>query len=184
MQRAVFLDRDGVINRSLERGGRPYAPTTLAEFEILPGVAAALLQLRRSGFLTIVVTNQPDIKTGKQSPEVLQSMHERLFKDLALDAIQVCPHTDADDCRCRKPRPGMLLDAAQERQIDLAASWMVGDRWRDIAAGQAAGCRCCFIDHGYVERQPQQPFHCVTSLPEAVAVIVGQAGFETIKETQ
>lgn len=177
MRRAVFLDRDGVINRSLERGGRPYAPTLMAEFEILPRVAESLLELRRSGFLNIVVTNQPDLKTGKQSPEVLQMMHERLLDELALDAIQVCPHTDEDECSCRKPRPGMLLDAARKLQIDLGSSWMVGDRWRDIAAGQAAGCRCCFVDYGYVERQPEQPFHSVTSLPEAVAVIVGQTEF-------
>jgi D-glycero-D-manno-heptose 1,7-bisphosphate phosphatase len=174
VRRAVFLDRDGVINRSLERGGRPYAPTSLAEFEILPGVAESLLALRRSGFLNIVVTNQPDIRTGKQLPEVLQLMHDHLFESLALDAIQVCPHTDKDDCSCRKPRPGMLFDAAQNLNVDLGASWVVGDRWRDIAAGQAAGCKCCFVDYGYVERQPEQPFHCVTSLPEAVAVILGQ----------
>lgn len=177
LRRAVFLDRDGVINRSLTRDGRPYAPTTLAEFEILPGVAESLLKLRQSGFLNIVVTNQPDIKTGKQSQEVLQLMHEQLLERLALDAILVCPHTDEDDCSCRKPRPGMLLDAAKNLQINLSASWMVGDRWRDIAAGQAAGCRCCFVDHGYVERQPEQPFNCVASLPEAVAVISGQPRF-------
>ena len=174
LRRAVFLDRDGVINRSLERDGRPYAPTSLADFEILPGVAESLLELRRCGYLNIVVTNQPDIKTGKQSPEVLQVMHERLLGGLALDAIQVCPHTDEDACPCRKPQPGMLFDAEQNFKIDLKASWMVGDRWRDIAAGQAAGCRCCFVDHGYTERQPEPPFHRVTSLPEAVALIVGQ----------
>ena len=174
VRRAVFLDRDGVINKSLTRGGRPYAPTTLADFEILPGVGEALLKLRRAGYLNIVVTNQPDIKTGKQSAEVLQLMHRRLVKELALDDIQVCPHTDEDECSCRKPHPGMLVGAAKRLQIDLGASWMIGDRWRDIAAGQAAGCRCCFVDHGYVERQPEQPFNCVASLPEAVAVIVGQ----------
>jgi D-glycero-D-manno-heptose 1,7-bisphosphate phosphatase len=174
LRRAVFLDRDGVINKSLIREGRPYAPTTLTDFEILPGVADALLKLRRAGYLNIVVTNQPDIKTGKQSIEVLQLMHERLLKELALDDIQVCPHTDEDECSCRKPHPGMLVGAVKRLQIDLGASWMIGDRWRDIAAGQAAGCRCCFVDHGYVERQPEQPFNCVASLPEAVAVIVGQ----------
>jgi D-glycero-D-manno-heptose 1,7-bisphosphate phosphatase len=173
VRRAVFLDRDGVINRSLTRGGRPYAPTTLADFEILPGVAEALLTLRRAGYLNIVVTNQPDIKTGKQSIELLQLMHERMLKELALDDIQYCPHIDEDKCTCRKPHPGMLLDAAERLQIDLSASWMIGDRWRDIAAGQAAGCHCCFIDHGYVERQPEQPFSRAASLPEAVAEIIG-----------
>ena len=173
LRRAVFLDRDGVINKSLIRDGRPYAPTALTDFEILPGVADALLKLRRAGYLNIVVTNQPDIKTGKQSTEVLQLMHERLLKELTLDGIQCCPHTDEDKCTCRKPHPGMLLDAAERLQIDLSASWMIGDRWRDIAAGQAAGCHCCFVDHGYLERQPEQPFSRAASLPEAVAKIIG-----------
>ena len=174
LRRAVFLDRDGVINKSLIRDGRPYAPTALTDFEILPGVADALLKLRRAGYLNIVVTNQPDIKTGKQSTEVLQLMHELLFKELTLDGILCCPHTDEDKCTCRKPHPGMLLDAAERLQIDLSASWMIGDRWRDIAAGQAAGCRCFFVDNGYIERQPEQPFNWVASLPEAVAFIIGR----------
>ena len=173
LRRAVFLDRDGVINRSLIRDGRPYAPTVLADFEILPGVADALLKLHKAGYLNIVVTNQPDIKTGKQSVKVLQLMHERLLKELTLDDIQCCPHTDEDKCTCRKPHPGMLLDAAERLKIDLSASWMIGDRWRDIAAGQAAGCHCCFIDYGYVERQPEPPFSRAASLPEAVAEIIG-----------
>ncbi|NCX93930.1 MAG: HAD family hydrolase [Gammaproteobacteria bacterium] len=174
MRRAVFLDRDGVINRSLVKDGRPYAPIALIDFEILPGVVEALLQLRQAGYLNIVVTNQPDVKTGKQSTEVLRLMHARLVSELALDDIQVCPHSDEDGCSCRKPGPGMLIEAAGRHQIRLSESWMIGDRWRDIAAGQAAGCRCFFVDHGYAERQPEQPFNCVASLPEAVAVIVGQ----------
>jgi D-glycero-D-manno-heptose 1,7-bisphosphate phosphatase len=174
LRRAVFLDRDGVINKSLIRDGRPYAPTALTDFEILPGVADALLKLRRAGYLNIVVTNQPDIKTGMQSSEVLKLMHLRLFNDLAIDDIQVCPHVDEDRCSCRKPLPGMLVDAAESFHIRLSESWMIGDRWRDIAAGQAAGCRCFFIDYGYIERQPEQPFNCVASLLEAVALIVGR----------
>ena len=173
LRRAVFLDRDGVINKSMTRNGLPFAPTSFTDFEILPGVAEALLLFRHTGYLNIVVTNQPDIKTGKQSPEVLRMMHERLVNELALDDILVCPHTDEDECSCRKPNPGMLVEAAVRFQISLGESWMIGDRWRDIAAGQAAGCRCIFVDHGYVERQPEQPFNCVGSLREAAAVIVG-----------
>jgi D-glycero-D-manno-heptose 1,7-bisphosphate phosphatase len=172
MRRAIFLDRDGVINRSLIRDGLPYAPTSLSDFEILPGVADALCKLRRSGFLNIVVTNQPDIKTGKQSKEVLQLMHDRLLSELNIDDIKCCPHTDEDKCNCRKPHPGMLLDAAAGMKIDLSTSWMIGDRWRDIAAGQAAGCNCYFIDHGYLERQPEPPFSRALSLPLAVAEII------------
>lgn len=172
MRRAVFLDRDGVLNRSMVRAGRPYAPTRLEEFEILPGAAESLLKLRTAGFVNIVVTNQPDLATGKQSRDVLEAMHERLRTELAIDAIRVCGHTDADKCTCRKPQPGMLLAAASEWKIDLAESWMIGDRWRDIAAGQAAGCRCCFIDYGYDEKCPEPPYSAVHSLHEAVIVIL------------
>ena len=180
MRRAVFLDRDGVIKRSMVRAGRPYAPTRIEEFEILPGVADCLLKLRDAGFVNIVVTNQPDLATGKQSRVVLEAMHERLRTELAIDAIRICGHTDADRCACRKPLPGMILDAAGEWEIDLAQSWMVGDRWRDIAAGQAAGCRCCFIDYGYDEKCPEPPYSTVQSLDQAVVVIL--QGIETSSE--
>lgn len=167
MQKAVFLDRDGVINRSLVRGGRPYAPVRLEEFEILPDVPGALHRLRAAGYLLIVVTNQPDISTGKQQPGVLEEMHGRLMRELAIDSIRVCPHTDADGCACRKPKPGLILDAARELQIDLAASYLVGDRWRDISAGQQAGCISFFIDHDYDEKRPEKPYVAVKSLAES-----------------
>ncbi len=174
MRRAVFLDRDGVINRSLVRDGKPYAPTQASEFELLPGVSAALSRLRQHGFLNIVVTNQPDIVTGKQRREDLDALHQRLQTELAIDAIKVCGHVDADDCACRKPKPGLLLEAASEFNIDLGASFMVGDRWRDIAAGQRAGCKSCFfIDYGYSEKGPEQPFTVVKSLENSVGLILG-----------
>lgn len=166
MRKAVFLDRDGVINRSLVRGGRPYAPVNLGEFEILPGVPEALHRLRAAGFLNVVATNQPDLSTGKQAPEVLEEMHARLLGELAIDSIRVCPHVDADGCACRKPRPGLILDAARDLQIDAAASYMIGDRWRDIAAGQSAGCECYFIDYGYDEKRPEEPYVAVKSLSD------------------
>lgn len=175
-RRAVFLDRDGVINRSLVRDGKPYAPTQDSEFEMLPGVAAALSRLRQHGFLNIVVTNQPDIATGKQRREDLDALHQRLKTELAIDAIKVCCHVDADDCACRKPKPGLLLEAAEEFNIDLGKSFMVGDRWRDIAAGQRAGCKSCFfIDYGYTEKGPEQPFTVVKSLENSVGLILGDS---------
>lgn len=174
-RRAVFLDRDGVINRAIVRDGKPFAPVALDEFEILPGVADALLKLREAGFFNVVVTNQPDLATGKQSAMVLAQMHGRLMTELALDAIKVCPHVDADRCACRKPQAGLLLDAARELDIDLAASYMVGDRWRDISAGQRAGCRCFFIDYGYDENQPQEQHISVQSLAKAVDKILSDS---------
>lgn len=173
MRRAVFLDRDGVINRALVRDGKPYAPINAAEFELLPGISAALNRLRESGFLNIVVTNQPDVATGKQQREDIDALHDRLKAGLAIDAFKVCCHVDADNCVCRKPKPGLLLEAAREFNIDLGASFMVGDRWRDVAAGQRAGCKTCFfIDYGYAEKRPEQPFIIVKSLENSVGLIL------------
>ena len=171
-RRAVFLDRDGVINRAIVRNGKPYAPTTLAELEILPGVQEALGRLRRAGWLNVVVTNQPDVGAGRVAREVVDAMHERLLKELPIDAVKVCCHVDADRCACRKPMPGMLLEAAAELDVNLEASFVVGDRWRDIEAGQRAGCRCFFVACGYSEKGPEKPYLAVNSLAEAAGFIL------------
>ena len=173
MKRAVFLDRDGVLNRSVVRAGRPYAPTSLDEFELLPGVLEALTNLRTAGFVLVVVTNQPDLATGRIRPEVAEAIHQKLRALLPLDDIKVCGHVDEDDCACRKPRPGMLLEAARDWSIDLYRSFIVGDRWRDVAAGKAAGCKTIFVDYGYAEELADRPDFVVTSLPEAVKIILG-----------
>lgn len=172
-RRAVFLDRDGVINRAVVRDGKPYPPDSVADLEILAGAREALVALRAAGFVNVVVTNQPDVATGTQRREVVEAMHARLVRELALDAVKVCYHVAADGCACRKPKPGMLLEAAAEHGIDLAASYVVGDRWRDIAAGQAAGCRTAFfIDYGYREQRPVQPFVAAESLAAAARLIL------------
>ncbi len=172
MRQAVFLDRDGVINRAVVRDGKPYPPATLDDFLLLPGVEQAIQALREAGFLIIVVTNQPDVTTGLQRREVVESMHARLRDAGLCDDIKVCYHTESDGCECRKPKPGMLLDAASEWNIDLARSFMVGDRWRDVGAGKAAGCFTFFIDHKYAERQPEMPGAVVESLAEASSLIL------------
>ena len=172
MKRAVFLDRDGVINRAVVRDGKPYPPAGLEDFELLPGVEGAAAALRAAGYLVVVVTNQPDVATGKQRREVVEAMHDRLRASGLCDDIRACYHTDADDCDCRKPKPGMLLAAARELRIDLPRSHMVGDRWRDVAAGKAAGCTTYFIDSGYRERQPDRPDAVVASLAEAAQQIL------------
>jgi D-glycero-D-manno-heptose 1,7-bisphosphate phosphatase len=128
--------------------------------------------LKAAGWQLVVVTNQPDVATGKLDRAVLDAMHERLMRELPLDAIQVCCHVDADACACRKPKPGLLLDAARERDLALPESFMVGDRWRDVSAGRAAGCRSFFIDYGYAEALRDQPDFTVRSLPEAVELIL------------
>ena len=170
---AVFLDRDGVLNRAIVRDGKPYPPRTLDELEILPGVREACATLRRHGLRLIAVTNQPDIGRGHQSRDAVDEINLAVRRDLQLDDVRVCPHDDADQCSCRKPAPGLLVDAAREWGIDLATSVMVGDRWRDVESGKRAGCRTVFIDHGYAERRPDTPDLTVASLPEAVSWILG-----------
>lgn len=172
MRRAVFLDRDGVINRAFTRQGKPYPPATLQELEILPGVAEALAALRAAGFLNVVVTNQPDVATGAQRREIVDAMHSLLCKRLPIDAIMACFHGEADRCECRKPKAGMLNEAAQELHIDLARSYLVGDRWRDVSAGKTAGCFTFFIDYGYDETLRDAPDRVVGSLEEASRYIL------------
>ena len=172
MKPAVFLDRDGVINRGVVRDGKPYPPDAPDQFELLPGVAEAVDRIRHAGFVIVVVTNQPDVATGKQERSVVEAMHEKLRRLLPVDDIRVCYHIDADECACRKPKPGMLLDAAAEWDIDLAQSVMVGDRWRDVGAGEAAGCQTVFIDYGYAEQRPQTSDFIAASLSDAVPFIL------------
>jgi D-glycero-D-manno-heptose 1,7-bisphosphate phosphatase len=173
MNRAVFLDRDGVLTRALVRDGKAYAPVTPAEMEVDPDAPSALPRLKAAGFLLVVVTNQPDVARGKTRREDVEEMHARLHAALPLDAVLVCYHDDANACQCRKPRPGMLLEAASAHEIDLAESFMIGDRWRDIDAGAAAGCRTIWIDRGYRERAPRHaPDARVDSLSAAVEWIV------------
>ena len=166
-RRAVFLDRDGVINRAVLRDGRPYPPGSVAELEILPGVPEALARLQAAGFRLIVVTNQPDVPRGSQTKEAVEAIHAALQAQLTIHEFRVCYHDAADQCACRKPAPGMLLAAAQEHGLNLAASFLVGDRWRDIEAAQRAGCVALFIDCHYSEAQPQQPYVAVVSLAQA-----------------
>lgn len=172
MNRAVFLDRDGVINRSVVRNGKSFPPATLNDFELLPGTEETMRALRAKDFLVIVVTNQPDVRTGIQSVDAVDKMHRVLLEAALCDDVKACFHVDADDCHCRKPKPGMLLDAARERNIDLANSFMVGDRWRDIEAGNAAGCKSFFIDYHYTEKRPEPPYTIVQSLAEAGKIIL------------
>jgi D-glycero-D-manno-heptose 1,7-bisphosphate phosphatase len=176
MVKAVFLDRDGVINANLERDGRPVAPTRLAEFCILPGVEDAARRLKSAGFLLVVVTNQPDVTNGLTPKATVEAMHAEVRRRLPVDDIAVCYHADRDNCACRKPKPGMILNAAQQHGIDLVASYLIGDRWGDIEAGRAAGCCTIFIDYGYPQDQPATPDKIVKSLAEAAEfILAGEA---------
>jgi D-glycero-D-manno-heptose 1,7-bisphosphate phosphatase len=160
----VFLDRDGVLNEVVIRDGRPYPPQSLTDLTINPEAPDSLTRLKQAGFALIVVTNQPDVARGAQTREAVEAMNAHLATALQVDEIRVCYHDDPDGCTCRKPLPGLLTAPPH---YDLARSFMVGDRWRDVDAGQSAGCRTVFIDRNYNERQPVADAH-VLSLSEAV----------------
>jgi D-glycero-D-manno-heptose 1,7-bisphosphate phosphatase len=171
-RRAVFLDRDGVLNRSEVRNGKPYGPRRLEEFRLLPGAAGAVAALKRAGYLVIVVTNQPDVGHGLTSIATLDAMHTRLRQATAVDDILVCPHRQDEGCACRKPKPGLLRRAIARWHIDPSGSVMIGDRWSDIVAGKKAGLYTAFIDRHYVESLVEQPDLLARSLPHAVAQIL------------
>ena len=175
MRRAVFLDRDGVINREILRNGHATAPFAVAEFEILPGVQDALDRLRGAGFLLIIVTNQPDVARGSVSRDAVEAIHSRLRQMLTVDDIRVCYHDDADGCACRKPAPGMLYAAAVEHDVALAASYMVGDRWRDVGAGRSAGCTTILVHSDRREPTAIEPNIRMGGLGDAAPWILAHA---------
>jgi D-glycero-D-manno-heptose 1,7-bisphosphate phosphatase len=172
-RQAVFLDRDGVLNETIVRDGKPYPPETVAEVRIPAGALAALLRLKEHHFVLPVVTNQPDVARGTQTIETVEEIDDHLKSQLPVDDFFVCYHDDADNCSCRKPRPGLVLRAAEHYGIDLSRSFLIGDRWRDIEAGASAGCRTIWIDRGYAEKSPS-PDARVQSLTEAVDWILNQ----------
>ena len=176
---AVFLDRDGTLNRQLIRDGKPYPPATVAEFELFADVADACAQLAATGYVLVVATNQPDVGRGTQSQAVVEAMHAKLLSLIpAITRVEVCyapgQGVAHPENRRRKPEPGMLLDAARDLGLDLARSWMIGDRWRDIDCGRRAGVRTVFIDFGYAEKLHAAPDFTVSSFPEAARIILAQ----------
>jgi len=177
---AIFLDRDGVLNQCEVRNGKPYAPRRLEDFHLFPDVAPSVERLRQAGYLLVVATNQPDIGNGLVSRDMVDAFHAELSGKLGLTEITLCPHRQDEGCDCRKPKPGMLVEAARRLDIELSASYMVGDRAGDVAAGKAAGCRTIFIDRAYeAEPRPVDPDVIALSLAEAVDVILTQTDNRT-----
>jgi D-glycero-D-manno-heptose 1,7-bisphosphate phosphatase len=174
--KAVFLDRDGVLNKAVVKDGKPYPPVDLGHMEIIPGVELAAKQLRDRGFELIVITNQPDVARGTTSRNTVETINQFLQHRLSIAEFRTCYHDSMDGCSCRKPLPGAILEAARSREIDLSQSFMVGDRWRDIQAGVAAGVKTVFIDYGYDEKQPLSFDFKATSLLDAVPFILGEVG--------
>jgi D-glycero-D-manno-heptose 1,7-bisphosphate phosphatase len=173
LNKAVFLDRDGVINKVILKDGIPFAPTNIEDVEILDGVISALDDLRNAQYKIIVVTNQPDVSRRKIDAKKIHEINNYIAKLTQLTNFYVCTHDDNDFCTCRKPKPGLIKSAAKDLDINLGESVLVGDRWKDISAGQEAGCKCFFINNNYREVKPKLPYFEVKSLAEAAKIIIG-----------
>jgi D-glycero-D-manno-heptose 1,7-bisphosphate phosphatase len=167
---AVFLDRDGTLNAAVVRAGKPYPPATVAEFALLPGVAEGCARLKSAGYVLVVATNQPDVGRGTQSRAAVEAIHAKMCELLPIDRVEVSYDTGRENppSVLRKPAPGLLLRAARELGLDLACSWMVGDRWRDVDCGKNASCRTVFIDCGYAEELRAPPDFIVRNFADAV----------------
>ena len=178
-RRAVFLDRDGVINKPVIRAGRPYPPAEAQDFEIYDDVADGCARLEEAGYLLVVVTNQPDVARGTQTRAAVEEMHRKMQEALPqIRRVEVCWHagTDfGDPCDCHKPEPGMVRRAAEELGLEVSQSFLIGDRWRDVDCGHRAGCRTVFVDRKYSEPLRQLPDWTVNSFGDAVDVILQAA---------
>ncbi|MFM8270848.1 MAG: D-glycero-alpha-D-manno-heptose-1,7-bisphosphate 7-phosphatase [Gemmata sp.] len=174
-QRVVFLDRDGVLNKAFPEGGTTRPPASVAELELLPGVPEALARLRAAGFVLVVVTNQPDVARGKQTRAAVEELNERMSAELPLLDVFACYHDTADECECRKPKPGMLLAAAAKHDLDLRGAFLVGDRWSDVRAAQAAGCRGVLIATPFSGAAKCAPDHTANDITLAVDWILATA---------
>src|SRR4051812_13246027 len=177
---AVFLDRDGVINRVAIRNGTPYPPSRVEEFELYEDVAEGCARLKTANFLLVVISNQPDVGRGTQSREAVEAMNVKMQTALPLlDRVEVCYHAGdryGESCDCRKPRSGLILRAVAELRIDPKRSYVIGDRWRDVDCARAAGCRAIFIQRGYKESLREAPDYTVSNFDEAVSAVLRDAG--------
>ena len=171
MNRAVFIDRDGVINKPIMVNGIPTPPRNINELIFLPMVNEAALILKKKGFLLFVVTNQPDIARKKIDINDVDLINAKVKRELFVDDIYTCVHDDDQNCFCRKPKPGALLFLAKKYDINLKRSFMIGDRWRDIDAGHNFGCKTIFIDRGYNEKLNFNPDYTINSLKDIFNII-------------
>jgi D-glycero-D-manno-heptose 1,7-bisphosphate phosphatase len=172
VHKAIFLDRDGVINKSVVIDGVPRPPHTIDDVHLLEGVQEAVSSLRFHGYEIVVITNQPDVARGTTTRSQVEAINSYIGAALEIHNFYTCFHDDSHSCNCRKPLPGLIYQAAMDLSIDLKRSFVVGDRWRDIQAGQSAGCKTYFIDHDYNEKKPEKPFTRVCSLLEAAEKIL------------
>ena len=171
MRKAIFLDRDGVINKVIIKRGLPFAPLSFDLLEILPSIKESILRLKKLNFVCLVVTNQPDVFRGKIEKKTVIKMNNYIKNQIKIDDIFICYHDDCHNCKCRKPKPGLLLEASKKWDINLKKSYIIGDRWRDIEAGKSAGCKTIFIDCNYKEAKTKNPNFTTDSLLNSVHII-------------
>jgi D-glycero-D-manno-heptose 1,7-bisphosphate phosphatase len=172
VSKAVFLDRDGVLCQAVVLDGKPYPPKDAESAVITLEAKELLTQLKAQGFLLIVVTNQPDVSRGSRTKDNVLAINQKLADQLPIDDFKICFHDHNDHCACRKPKPGLILEAVKEREIDLSQSWLIGDRASDIEAGRAAGCRTIFLDFEYTEPKPARPDFVYKNLKDAINHII------------
>ena len=167
---AVFLDRDGIINKAVVKNGKPFPPSSLTELELIDGIKELIEDIKRIGYKVFVFTNQPDVARGTTRLDKVTEIHDFLLKELSIDKIYCCFHDDTENCECRKPKPGMILEAQKEWDLDLTRSFVVGDRWRDIDAARAVKVRSILVDYNYNEEKAMPDFTC-TSIKEVFSII-------------
>jgi len=171
VHKAIFLDRDGVLNKAPIINGIPQSPKEIDDVKIISKTYSALKKLKLMGFCLVIITNQPDFRRGTTSKTKLQTLNNHIGKLTKIQNIYTCFHDDLDNCLCRKPKPGLILMAANDLNIKLSESYLIGDRWKDIEAAQNAGVQGFFIDYKYKERQPELPYIAVDSLYHAATYI-------------
>jgi D-glycero-D-manno-heptose 1,7-bisphosphate phosphatase len=169
--KAIFLDRDGVLNKAIVRNRKPYPPSTIDELEILEGVYKGIELLKHSGYKLIVITNQPDVARGLTTIENVNEINNSIIQLLNVDEIICCFHDDSENCKCRKPKPGMILEAVKKWDIDLSVSYLIGDRWRDIQTAKNIGLNSILIKYDYNEKKINANFEC-NNLEEAANFIL------------
>lgn len=171
MEKAIFWDRDGVINEVTVLDGKPYSPRKFADFKLTEEIVNCLKKTKELKYKNIVVTNQPDINRGLMSIDELNKMHDLLIKELSIDEVNVCPHDNKDGCNCRKPAPGLIINSATKNNIDLSKSYVIGDTMRDIEAGRAAGCKTILLVRDYNALAIPRSEYTINKLYEIFSII-------------
>ena len=171
--KALFLDRDGIINRSFKnKKGKPKAPTLFKDFIFLPFLKNYLNEIKKLNFNIIIITNQPDISYGVLKEAELYKMHSKIYSSLPVTNIYVCKHSKEDNCKCRKPKTGLFRQALKKYNLNLKNSYAIGDRWSDIVASYKCGIKSIYVDRNYNEPKPTKQIFTTKSTKKALEYII------------